>query len=581
MANQALGNNGGRLYSYASQPSLINCDFIVDSTNGNGLGIRSLQGQGVANVYMNTQNSSLANQLNLLTARSYAVLGASTVTSSDGSAGTILTGNLGLYPGTSITGFPPATVSGATNVANVASQQAQAAALAAYTAGQAMSASTIASELGTQSLTPGVYKAASGAMTLNGVLTLTGNGVYIFQTTTTFISGGSSAPSIVLAGGALASNVYFLVGSSATLNSSNAGSLNANVIANTSITVTDAGTVNGSLIALNGAVTLTGATAVNAQPLAASVVGGPSNPAPGYAWIQLANNYNRYLGGFSGFVSPTSGGTLAINSTALTVGNPYIIASVGNAAAGQATIAPVADVSGSLASKYFIVYDSYGNTFVIYFVVSGVGSAPLLGSAAPQGSVGLHYVQQSILSGSSAATIGAALVLTLENLPSGIAGVNSFTASGTSTVTIINTSTVQYHLPGVPVDGAGALATGFTLALTVDDHNTKDWMGVGLPAGVVPAVGASFIAKASGSGLSSGLVIAPGVSGINSVEVIGNANVSIGPIPQGGSANVGGWILVQLLSNGVPTAPVNGSVVGLSFYMDERNSPSNNNSRNP
>src|ERR1700733_3340333 len=56
MAN-AIGNNGGRMYSFGAQPVLIDCNFIVDSTNGNGLGQRSLKGQGVRQVYMATSAS--------------------------------------------------------------------------------------------------------------------------------------------------------------------------------------------------------------------------------------------------------------------------------------------------------------------------------------------------------------------------------------------------------------------------------------------------------------------------------------------------------------------------------------------
>src|SRR5580698_6062891 len=64
MASNALGNSGGRLYSFAAQPVLIDCNFVVDSTNGNGLGIRSVKGQGVANVYMNTSATPAAGNPN-------------------------------------------------------------------------------------------------------------------------------------------------------------------------------------------------------------------------------------------------------------------------------------------------------------------------------------------------------------------------------------------------------------------------------------------------------------------------------------------------------------------------------------
>lgn len=384
------------------------------------------------------------------------------------------------------------------------------------------------------------------------------------------------------------------------------------------------------------------------------------NPAPGYALIQLASNYNRYLGGFSGFVSPVTGSPLAINSSsaALTVHNPYIIASVGVGPMGTATIAPVADVSGSLASKYFMLYDSYGNSFCLWFSVSGVGSPPNLGPAIAPGYIppgsnvrGLQYVQVSILQNATAAQIGAALVLIIENLQSGIVGTNSFTASGTTLVTVV--STLNAPLGGIPQDGSSVipaqgpalpiyfnvtaasasagsvwtdgsghlytvtatlssgsllqtvgvgaplgnvltyvsgpgsssaipfssavagLATGFTFALTVSDTNLQDWTGVGLPRGLVPSVGQSFIATATGAGGSTGTVIAPGVSGINSIEVIGDPNLMLAPMPTGPSSNVGGWILVQMLADNVVAAPANGSVLGMSFYVDYRLSPSN------
>ena len=306
------------------------------------------------------------------------------------------------------------------------------------------------------------------------------------------------------------------------------------------------------------------------------------NPAVGYAYVQLSGNYNRYLGGFSGAISPTTGSNLAINATssALTVGQPYIITSVGSAAAGQATISPVADVAGSLASTYFTVYDAYGNTFVMWFSVSGVGVRPNLGPAAADGTPGLHYIQVSILQNATAAQIGAALVLILQNLPSGVSGVNSFTASGSTTVTIVNTQTAEpKKLPGVPADGL--IPTGFSFALTVNDSNRADWLAVGLPAGVIPSVGAAFIATATGAGQSSGTVMAVGNADIIQFEAVGDPNASIAPSPVGGSPHVGGWILVRLLglpSSGqvpVPTAPTNGSVIGLSFYVDARLSPSN------
>ena len=123
---------------------------------------------------------------------------------------------------------------------------------------------------------------------------------------------------------------------------------------------------------------------------------------------------------------------------------------------GAATISPVADIAGSLASTWFSLYDNYGNTFIIWFSVSGVGSAPI--------GVSGTLVQQSILSGATAAQIGAALVLTIQNLPSGVAGVFSFTASGTTTVTVTSTQTNPYAPIAPPADGL--IPTGFAFVKT-------------------------------------------------------------------------------------------------------------------
>lgn len=299
------------------------------------------------------------------------------------------------------------------------------------------------------------------------------------------------------------------------------------------------------------------------------------NPAAGFALIQLAYNYTRVYGGPWNVNPPLSGSNVAINGSALTVHNPYVIVSVGAGTAGAATIAPVADVSGSLASTWFSLFDAYGNTFIIWFSVAGVGFPPSLGAASPNGAQGLHYVQQSIASGATAAQIGTALATTIAALPSGISGVFSFTATGTTTVTV--TSTKAVPLAGPPADGV--ISTGFTFALTEFTTNAQDWHQVGVPPGVDPAVGVSFIATRTGystGGGSSGLVQAPLISGISAMETIGNPNLSIAPVPRGGSPNVGGWIMVQMLAATssstttlIPTAPANNSVISMQLLLEQ------------
>lgn len=304
-------------------------------------------------------------------------------------------------------------------------------------------------------------------------------------------------------------------------------------------------------------------------------VTGSPNPALGYAQINLAYNYARAYCLDWSIVSPVTGSALAINTTALTAHVPYQIVTVGAGPTGTATIAPVADSSGSLASTWFRLYDTYGNTFIFWFSVNGVGSAPA--------GVGGIAVQVSIATGATAAQIGTALTTILNALPAqqpgnatAPAGVFSFTATGTTTVTAVSTST-GVALPGVPADGA--IATGFTFALTKFGTNNQAWAQVGLPAGVLPVVGASFIALNTGyatGGGSSGTVQAFTNSGIVAVEVMGDMNFSINPVPVGGSPHAGGDFLVQFLAPTnsstttlIPTNPVDSSIVKMKLLLEQ------------
>jgi type VI secretion system secreted protein VgrG len=328
MANRSFNQFFRTLHNY---PVLLDCNFIVDSQNINGLGIRSLKGPGIKAVYMNS-SAAPAGSPNLGLARTYGLFGASAITNT---GNTVVTGNLGLTPGSSITGFPPGTFSGVENIDNSAAVSAKAQAQAAYTDMQSRSSTPISSTLDGQTLTPGVYSESSGTFNLaqsgNGTLTLNGNGVYIFKCSSTLTTGAGGVPTINLTGGAQASNVYWAVGSSATINSGFSGVFQGNVVANTSITDTLGGTVNGSLIALNGAVTLSAASIVNVQPLAGTPAQGNPNPNPGTIMVVLQDNYNRYYGGFSQFTSPLSGSQL----TSVVAGNPYVIFSLGTATLAQ------------------------------------------------------------------------------------------------------------------------------------------------------------------------------------------------------------------------------------------------------
>jgi len=189
------------------------------------------------------------------TAGSYAVLAGTTVTNTGPS---VISGDLGVSPGTAVTGFPPGTVnSGTINAGNAAAADAQADLTTAYNdaAGRVKSAS-IGGFIGAgQTLAPGVYNATS-SLDVGGSLTLDADGdpnaVFIFQAGSTL--GTDTGTTVLLSNGAQACNVFWQVGSSATLKTSSAFA--GTILALTSIAVQTGDTITGRVLARNGAVTL-------------------------------------------------------------------------------------------------------------------------------------------------------------------------------------------------------------------------------------------------------------------------------------------------------------------------------------
>src|SRR5439155_1637549 len=188
-------------------------------------------------------------------ATTFAVLAGSTVTST---GATTVNGDLGLSPGTTVTGFLPGIVNGTIHAGDPAAAQAQLALTTAYNdaAGRTDGAITVAGNLGGQTLTPGLYKSTSSLEISSGDLTLDAQGdanaVFIFQMASTLTT--TSARQVILSGGAKAANVFWQVGSSATLGTGSV--FKGNILALASITVTTGAAVEGRLLARTAAVTL-------------------------------------------------------------------------------------------------------------------------------------------------------------------------------------------------------------------------------------------------------------------------------------------------------------------------------------
>ena len=187
------------------------------------------------------------------TAASFAVLAGTTVTNTGPS---VISGDVGVSPGTAITGFPPGiVVDGSLHAADAVAAGAQADTTIAYNdAAGRTPVTTVTADLGGRTLVSGVY--SGGALGLTGTVTLNAQGdpnaVFIFQAASTLIT--SSASVVALEGEASACNVFWQVGSSATLGTGSV--FVGTVLALTSISATTGTTVAGRLLARNGAVTL-------------------------------------------------------------------------------------------------------------------------------------------------------------------------------------------------------------------------------------------------------------------------------------------------------------------------------------
>ena len=261
-------------------------------------------------------------------ASSFAVLGTASITNTGPSR---IDGDIGLYPGTSVTGFPPgAQVNGVQHINDQPAANAIAAALSAYnTIATFQGQDLTGQDLGGKVLGPGTYSFTSSAQ-LTGPLTLLSssstNRTWFFKVGTALTTASGSA--VLLQGTAQACNVFWQIGSSATIGT--ATQFAGTVLAGNSITMVTAARSNGGLFALDGSVTLdtnqvniATCPASSTSSSSSSTAGGGGGPSTGSLPLTSASlastNGGGGGGGGTGLASTTSlVSTLSLPSTAAT-----------------------------------------------------------------------------------------------------------------------------------------------------------------------------------------------------------------------------------------------------------------------
>ncbi len=229
-------------------------------------GAKDLAGNALASTSWTFTTGTTAADLmpiNLGAASDFEILAMATITNT---GPTVVNGDLGLDPGSSVTGFPPGILNGTPDIDNAVALAAQASLLMAYNdAAGLIGGMPLAADIGGTTLTPGLYTAASSLAIMSGNLILDAQGdpnaVWVFQIGSTLTE--ASDVMVILENGAQASNIFWQVGSSATIGVG--AVLEGTILANTSITLDTGAIVNGRLLA--GAVAPSGAVTLDSNIL--------------------------------------------------------------------------------------------------------------------------------------------------------------------------------------------------------------------------------------------------------------------------------------------------------------------------
>ena len=309
------------------------------------------------------QTSPALAPIDLGSASTFAVLAGSTVTNTGLSN---INGDLGVWPGTAyVPGTPSATVNGTIHAGDVAAHQGQASLAVAYNdaAGRTVGVIGVAGDLGGQTLDPGLYKSTS-TLAITGDLTLDAKGdpnaVFIFQmgSALTVATGGR----VVLTGGAMAANVFWQVGSSATLGTYSA--FKGTIMAYASITIGTGATLDGRALAQNAAVTLD----TNAVTMQISVTPPPVVPPVAQTPAALAPIYLGAAGSFAVLAGST------VTNTGLSNINGDLGVWPGTA---YVPGTPSATVNGTIHAGDVVAHEAQACLTIAYNDAAGRSTAPI------------------------------------------------------------------------------------------------------------------------------------------------------------------------------------------------------------
>jgi hypothetical protein len=239
-------------------------------------------GIALAGAMMFLHHNATAQTVSLGSDANFAVLAGAGITVAGSVNSSAITGNIGTYPTLSVTGLGNVTLTGVNETADsgvMITAKNDLTTAFNVAAGEPATTSYIAPhDFGGATLMPGVYNDSS-SFAITGTLTLNGNGnpnaVFIIQADSTLITASDSAVDLI--GGAQADNVFWVVGSSATLGSGTA--FEGNILAYANITANTGVTVDGRLLAETAAVTLDGSDTIN-EPVPSTGTGGGGGTVP-------------------------------------------------------------------------------------------------------------------------------------------------------------------------------------------------------------------------------------------------------------------------------------------------------------